>query len=130
MRTRTLAAAAGTVALTAAGLPFVLAGSSSRLRSSRRSAWRARFGPRVAGYHDRMTDTPVPEKSEAERIAEANADAHGLQADIEDDTTDDEYGAEEAGRGEVVPRLDPDPDERGHDNDETTPTRTRPTTKP
>ncbi len=29
MRTRTLAAAAGTVALAAAGLPFVLAGSSS-----------------------------------------------------------------------------------------------------
>jgi hypothetical protein len=84
----------------------------------------------VAGYHNRMTDTPVPEKSEAERIAEANADAHGLQADIEEDTTDDEYRAEEAGRAEVVPRLDPDPDERGHDNDETTPTRTRPTTEP
>jgi hypothetical protein len=77
-----------------------------------------------------MTETPVPGKSEAERIAEANADAHGLQADIEDDTTNDEYGTEETGRAGVVPRLDLDPDERGHDNDETKPTRTRPTTEP
>jgi hypothetical protein len=83
----------------------------------------------VRGYTDRMTNTPDPKKSEAERIAEANADAHGLQADIEDDTNDDEHVAEAADRVEVTPRLDPDPDERGHDNDETAPTRTRPTTE-
>jgi hypothetical protein len=78
---------------------------------------------RSVGYVDAMTQIPDDGRSEADQIAYANEDDHRLSADIADD---EEISEPTVATHEQVPRLDADPDERGHDNDEEAPTATRP----